>query len=220
MSPGFQTIKTQAPWYKKPGSLAALGVFVVLGAIAFFLLKGSEATLRGRVQAYDAISPVCAAAIGWRGLKEDATRDAFEQILATGLTDKPAPEEVRRACAYALGRAKQAHSTPYLVDALQKDPSTTVRCAAARAIGHSQEPLGAEALMAALNEHEGALRVAAAEGCSEMGDKRAIDPLIVRLDEALPEVRRACHDALVKLTGTSFEGIDEKKEWQKWRAKH
>ncbi len=220
MSPSFKTIKHETPWYKKPGTLAAVGVFVVLGAAALFFLKGSESMLRGRVQAYDALSPACAAAIGWRGLKEDATRDAFEAILASGHGDKPAPEDVRRACAYALGRSKQAHVVPFLIDALQKDPSLPVRCAAARAIGHTMEPLGSEPLMAALKDHEGDLRVAAAEGCAEMGDKRAIDPLIDRLDEALPEVRRACHDALVKLTGTSFQGIDEKKEWQKWRQTH
>lgn len=220
MGKSFETIKTQSPWYKKPGSVGSLALFIVLGSIIAFLLKGNEATLLGRVKANDPVSAVCAYAIGWRGLKNDATRNDFEQILASGTTETPAPEEVRRACAYALGMSKQAHAAHYLLDALQKDPSVPVRCAAARALGRTQEPIGAEPLMLALADGEGAVRVAAAEGCEYMGDKRAIDKLIDHIEDSLPEVRRACHAALVSLTGTSFDGIDEKREWRKWRETH
>lgn len=216
----FQTIKTKKPWWQRPSSLAALAVFVALGAVVGFLLKGNEETLLGRVKAADAISPVCAYALGWRGIKDDRTRDEMERILATGITDKPAPEDLRRACAYALGMTQQKHPVLVLVDALQKDPSIPVRCAAARALGKTHEPQACDALMPALGDNEAAVREAAAEGCGVLGDKRAIDPLIERIEDARPEVRRACHQALVTLSGTSFDGIDEKKQWQQWREKH
>jgi HEAT repeat protein len=222
MPPVFKTIQSERPWYKKTGSIFSIGVFVVLGAVTAFLLKGSESALVGRVKAYDVTSPVCAWAIGWRGLKEDATRNTFEEILATGHSEKekPAPEQVRRACAYALGMSKQAHAAPYLIDALQNDPSIPVRCTVVRALAKTQEPIGAEPLWAAMAHQEGDLRAAAAEACRYFGDKRSIDKLIDHLDDGLPEVRRNCHESLVILTGTMFDGTDEKREWRKWRETH
>lgn len=224
MPPVFKTIQSERPWYKKTGAIFSVSVFVIIGAVGGFLLKGSESTLLGRVKSYDAISPVCAWAIGWRGLRDDATRDAFEEILATGNSekdkDKPAPENVRRACAYALGMAKQAHSAPVLIDALQKDPSVPVRCTVVRALAKTQEPLGAEPLWAAMAHQEGDIRAAACEAARYFADKRSIDKLIDHLDDALPEVRRNCHESLCILTGTMFEGTDEKREWRKWRETH
>jgi HEAT repeat protein len=215
--PSFEVIKTRAPWYKKPGSLAAIALFVVLGAVAGFLWKGDEAVLLKRVQAFDPVSPICAYALGWRGIQKEATRDAFEQILGTWASDKPAPEEVRRACAYALGMTRQKQTVDCLIDALRNDPSIPVRCAAVRAIGKVGEPVGAEWVTAAISDNEAEIRVAAAEGALYMGDKRAIDKLIDRIDDPVPEVRRACHASLVEMTGTSFDGTDEKLQWRRWR---
>jgi HEAT repeat protein len=216
-TPSFQTIRTKRPWYRNPVAILATALFVVLGAGVGFLLKGDEATLLGRVKSSDAVSPVCAYALGWRGIQKDATRDTFEQLLASGTTETKAPEEVRRACAWSLGRVKQRHSVLYLIDALEKDPSVPVRCAAARALGVSGEPEGCQPLMLAVNDGEGDVREAAADGCGRLGDKRAIDPLIDRLEDSLPAVRRACHEALVSLTGTSFDGTEEKLHWRRWR---
>ena len=217
---GFETIKTRRPWWKQPGTLAALALFVFLGAVAWFLLKGPEEKLLVRVQAYDGISPYCAYALGWRGIKNDATRDAFEQILATGPTDKAAPEDVRRACAYALGMTRQQHVVLYLIDALKKDPSLPVKCAATRALGKTGEPIALEPVMAALGAGDDGLREAAAYACKDLNNKSAIDPLIERVEDGNPAVRRAVHEALVSLSGTMFDGIDEKKSWQKWRETH
>jgi hypothetical protein len=219
--PSFQTIKTKRPWYRNPGALVATAIIVLLAAVAGFLMKGDEATLLARVKAGDAISPVCAYALGFRGIRSDATRDAFEQILASGLSDKPAPEQVRCACAWSLGRMRQKHSVLYLVDALDKDKekSIAVRCAAARALGVSGEPEGRDPLIAAVADGEGDVRAAAAEGCGNLGDQGAVDALIDRLDDTLPDVRRNCHDALVKITTRSFEGADEKAQWRRWREK-
>jgi len=74
--------------------------------------------------------------------------------------------------------------------------------------------------MAAVSDGDADVREAAAQGCEYLGDKRAIDPLIDRLEDSVPAVRRACHVALVALTGTSFDGIDEKKQWRNWRETH
>jgi HEAT repeat protein len=216
----FQTITTKRPWYKQPGAIIALAIFVFLGGVAWYLLKGPEETLLARVKAYDGISPVCAYALGWRGIKSDATRDAFEQILATGATDKPAPEDVRRACAYALGMTRQQHVVTYLIDALKKDPNLAVRCAAARALGKTGEPMACEPLMAALGDGDADMREAAAWACKDLNNKTAIDPLIDHVEDGSPVVRRAAHEALVALSGTTFDGIDEKKSWQKWRETH
>jgi HEAT repeat protein len=217
---GFQTITTKKPWYKKPGSIFALAMFVVLGAIAGFLLKGDEKTLCDRVKAEDPISAVCAAALGFRGVKEEATRDAMEQILASGLKEKKADDNLRRACAYALGSVKSKHPLSVLVDALQKDPAVPVRCTAAVAIGKAGEADGADPLIAAVADQDAEVRAAAAEGCELMGDKRAIDKLIDKTDDPVPQVRQACHRALVKLTGQSFDGTDEKRLWRTWREKN
>ncbi len=216
----FQTISTKRPWWKQPGTIVALAVFVFLGIAAGFLVKGPEESLLARVKASDAISPVCAYALGWRGIKNDTTRDAFEQILATGPTEKAAPEDVRRACAYALGMTKQAHVALYLIDALKKDPSLPVRCTAARALGKTGEPMACEPLMAALGDGDSEMREAAANGCKDLNNKSAIDPLIERVEDGNPSVRRAVHEALVALSGTVFDGVDEKKSWQKWRETH
>ncbi|HZU98119.1 MAG TPA: HEAT repeat domain-containing protein [Planctomycetota bacterium] len=215
----FKTIKTRRPWYRNPGALVATAVILLLAAVVGYLMKGDEATILARVKAADAISPVCAYALGFRGIRSDATRDAFEQLLASGLTDKPAPESVRCACAWSLGRMRQKHSVMYLLDALEKEKSISVRCAAARALGTSGEPEGRDALIAAVGDGEGDVRAAAAEGCGTLGDQGAVDALIDRLDDSLPDVRRNCHDSLVKITGRSFEGVDEKAQWRRWREK-
>ena len=121
------------------------------------------------MQAHDALSAPAAYALGFRGVKLDPTRDALETELETAKGDKPTPEDVRRAAAYALGSVRSFQVVPHLVAALRDDPSAVVRATVCRALGRTGELGAVEPLMIALDDGDSNVRIAACDGCGASG---------------------------------------------------
>jgi HEAT repeat protein len=213
----FQAHVPRPPFYKKPGSLAAIGLLLGLVGFAVFCFKVDEKVLVTRAQALDGTSAYAAYVIGIRGVQSDATRDALENLLEKYEGEKPTPEGLRRGCAYALGSVKTPQVVSFLSDVGMKDPSPDVRATSARALGKSGSLGAAEPLNKALDDHEADVRVAAAQGCANLKDDRNVDKLIERIMDPIFEVRKACCRALVATTGQDFD-LDGA-AWKRWREK-
>jgi HEAT repeat protein len=213
----FKPITGKKPFYKNPGAIAASVVVLAVAALAAFVFKADESTLLKRVQAHDALSAPAGYALGFRGVKLDATRDALETELENSKSDKPTPEDVRRAAAYALGSVKNYQVVQHLVEGARNDPSPLVRATACRALGRTDEHGGVDALIAALDDGEASVRIGACNGCGTLRDNKPIDKLIERVSDPVYEVRRAAQHALTAITNQDFD-IDPA-AWRRWHEK-
>jgi len=80
-----------------------------------------------------------------------------------------------------------------------RHPDRAVRCAAARALGHSGDPRAVPALIAALRDPDAAVRRAAAEALGYIGDPRAVPALCEALDAVDVYLRQAADRALLRI---------------------
>jgi aminopeptidase N len=129
-------------------------------------------------------------------------RDALLEALA-----HPHPK-VRRAVADALGTYREADVASALLNR-RSDESYFVVAAALTALGKTRDPRAFDALAAALGERSWNETIAAGavRGLAELGDARALEPLVAatRADRAEP-LRRAAVGALARL-GTLVDTV-------------
>jgi len=125
--------------------------------------------------------------------------DAFEQLQAGLSSERPT---MRRAVIAALGMLADPRAAELVAFALA-DEDVDVRITAARVLGglrdESGRPLGADALLLALQSDSPAVQAAAAEALGELGDARALSSLAGLTGHRSVAVVAATLEALAKL---------------------
>jgi HEAT repeat protein len=127
-------------------------------------------------------------------IKSDA---AFTALLGM-LTDKS--EEVRIAVAKALGEMGDKRAADGLIKMLSGDPEPLARAEAATALRKMLTPKAVEPLLGALNNPNVVVSSAAAAGLGELGDKRAVAPLITIVSD--PKSPASTREAAAGALGT------------------
>lgn len=125
-----------------------------------------------------------------------------------------------------LGVYMRPLSVPYLIEALEGDPSPRVRAGSAQALGLSQDGRAVEPLArAADSDSNPGVRYTAAYGLCLFRDARGLPVLFEALRSDDPLNRRLASDGLRRLTGLDFgylpEDPREKREaavanWEAW----
>ncbi len=146
-----------------------------------------------------AVAPLIAACAN----QTDESRAATRALVKIG---KPAvdpliaalkhkDERIRLAAAEALGLIGDPRAINPLLQALKKDPSTV-----AEALGRLKSPLAVEALIPFLNKDQGRwTRLMTAQALGNIGDTRAVEPLIQACGDEWANVRFMAAEALGKL---------------------
>ena len=124
-----------------------------------------------------------------------AARRALRRLLQTAESSTE-----RAAAALQLGRSSDPTSTRSLLQAL-RDPSRTVRCAAAGSLRWDSRPEVCDALAAVLADSSeyASVRSIAAESLGELGCRRAANALLRALQDPSPRVRLAAAFAVGNL---------------------
>ncbi len=107
------------------------------------------------------------------------------------------PRDIRSEAAKALELLKDARAVPALIETLKGDP-TYVRTKATVALIEIGEPAVA-ALIPLIMHPDDEVGELAAKALGEIGDKRAVEPLIAALKDKTREVRRYAAVALGNL---------------------
>jgi len=185
----------------------------------YFTVRSRAAIALGRMGETKAIEPLLAllkdredevriaACLALGFFKDPSTFDDITNILL----DDP-KIEVRQAAAKALGNTQHPKALPYLMEALRDPFWWYEREAQAGDLLTAIEKMGAiavEPLIAALKDHEGAVRKYAALVLGRIGDARAVEPLGMALYDLHHEVGKASAEALATFGGTSFEILVE-----------
>ena len=89
--------------------------------------------------------------------------------------------------------------------------SSSVRCAAARALGEMRDLRALEPLVAALSHYDKNTRIAAAEALGALGDTRAIEPLVTAMRRESFETLEAIKAALEKLGASKTVATEQTK---------
>jgi len=106
-------------------------------------------------------------------------------------------EEVRWAAADALLHFKSEAVTSRLITVLRADKKEKRRATAAYALGRFQEPEGFAPLQEALDDAKAEVRVRACAALASYGDRRAVEPLIRKVEtDKDRNARRAAAEAL------------------------
>jgi HEAT repeat protein len=132
---------------------------------------------------------------------------AIEHLAAALKDNDP---EVQCEAAYALGKAGSTAVEPLVIVLTDEDSGPRVRSVAARALVSIRDPRAVDALVIALKHERVKRRMigymgdpdvlqAAAEGLGEIGDARAIEPLIEALVTGKENVRTAAANALKQI---------------------
>ncbi|MDY6786235.1 MAG: HEAT repeat domain-containing protein [Cyanobacteriota bacterium] len=108
---------------------------------------------------------------------------------------------LRAEAALALGTLGDSQSLPYLLESLTKDEDIQVRTVSAHALGMLNHQKAVKPLIEVLLEikERPKVRGQAAESLSDIGDERAVEPLIASLGDSSVEVRFWSAFALGKL---------------------
>lgn len=133
-------------------------------------------------------------------------------------------DTARIAAAWGLNSIDDPRVTQ-LMDALLADPDPRLRLPAVDYFFRKRDPRCLDGLCAELKSHEASIAVAAAKKLAELGNLRAVQPLIDRL--AFPDialggkadwtVANTAVAALVTLTGQDFgAGLDGQAKWNEW----
>jgi hypothetical protein len=89
--------------------------------------------------------------------------------------------------------------------------SSSVRCAAARALGQTRDSRALEPLVEALSHYDKNTKIAAAEALGALGDPRAIDPLATAMRRESFETYEAIKAALEKLGASKTASVEQAK---------
>jgi HEAT repeat protein/beta-lactamase regulating signal transducer with metallopeptidase domain len=112
---------------------------------------------------------------------------ARRPALETALAD--ADPDVRGKAAAALERTGERASVPALLAALEREADDDAADAMIHALGASADPRATDGLIAALGRREPRLRERAAQMLGQVGDERAVDPLVAATRDPDHEVR-------------------------------
>ncbi len=110
-----------------------------------------------------------------------------------------AESSVRIAAVAAYRAVAGPKAAPRLIEMLAADPDAEVRWQAAAQLEALKERSTVPALIAALNDHSGLVRVGAVEALTAIGDPAAVEPLIKTLADKDTSVRRSSTMGLGKL---------------------
>jgi aminopeptidase N len=111
--------------------------------------------------------------------------------------------KVRRAVAWALGRFQKTDAAAALKPLALRDASYAVEAEAARALGHTRQPIAFDTLVEVLDRPSWAdlIRAGAIDGLAALRDDRALPHLVARARYGVPmRARRAAIRALPKLS--------------------
>lgn len=156
------------------------------------------------------IRPYAARALGRIGDKR-----AVEPLLAA----LGEPGQLRREAVDALGRLNDARAIKPLVAFLGDSTNDAGDAAVTALIPFRQAAV--EPLIAALADREPLARANACKALGEIGDYRAVEPLIPMLGEQGPrtkQVRRAALEALRRITTQTFDA--DPARWREWWAQN
>jgi HEAT repeat protein len=161
-----------------------------------------DADKRARGTAMLAFSPV--------GGKPDYVRILYVRYL----TDKDA--NVRAVAVTALGRHGSPDHVPLIVPLL-KDPSRSVRFAAACTLQRLHNPVAVTPLLDSLDprtEPDGAIRAEVADALGQYAEPRVLDGLAAALDDSDIVVNQRALASLKTLTGQSLPA--DRRAWTRW----
>ncbi|OQX58121.1 hypothetical protein B5M50_04900 [candidate division KSB1 bacterium 4484_219] len=131
---------------------------------------------------------------------------AAEDALIEALQDTSA--EVRVKALAALECFWDSRLNPLFVK-MTEDPDDEVRYVAVQILRHTRFPGALRQLIKLLNDEVPAVRQEAAYALGEIGDKRAVRPLLNMLVEYKDEAdRKAAQTALKKLTGAEYKVLE------------
>jgi hypothetical protein len=124
----------------------------------------------------------------------------FEQTKDIDYIIKALKDEdnmVRMTAARILGESSDRRAVEPLVNALRTDKNYAVREEAAHALRKKKDPRAVDALIDALGDKESGVQRLAAASLGEIGDRRAVEPLLITLrEDRSPLVRSAVLAAL------------------------
>lgn len=119
------------------------------------------------------------------------------EALMDTLREDPS-EEVRSACAKALGNMKASRCITPLILSL-RDESGSVRSRSAEALGRLKDTKGIKALLVALTDENVGVRKLAATSLGLIKDPKALDDLIKALEDPEKVVRASAAGAIGRL---------------------
>ncbi|MBN1964074.1 MAG: HEAT repeat domain-containing protein [Anaerolineae bacterium] len=102
--------------------------------------------------------------------------------------------QTRIAVTVALGKLGQPEAIPALLAALQQDEHESVRLFAARALGQFRDPATVKPLIAALGTEDTHVQAGISTALAELGDARALDPILATLATFPARLRDRPHD--------------------------
>jgi HEAT repeat protein len=108
-------------------------------------------------------------------------------VLQGALSDREA--DVRATAAYALETIRSRAAVPALLAALRTETDPDVTEALAHALGATRDPRATGGLVRVLGDTVPRLREVAAKMLGELGDARAVEPLIAATRDGDHEVR-------------------------------
>jgi HEAT repeat protein len=176
-------------------------------------LRAAAATALGRLRDLTAVPRLAplldpTAAPGLRR----AARAALERLTgAAPGPDRAAWEPVLAATAERLAALDD-------LLALTAAPDAAIRTAAATALGRVRDRRSLAALLVLLRDPSPAPAAAACAALGALGFEEAVPPLVTRLADGPPEVRKAARDALVELTGKLLP--PDAAAWKAWLRDH
>ena len=144
----------------------------------------------------------------------DVAADAIQQIrdwpmsqLQPCLSDPSEP--IRALAVELLGRFQSVESVENLVEFLERDPATSVRVRAARALGRIGSPRAVLPLVACVGSGPAALRAEAISTLGRMGSPAAVPSLRITLLGPSPLLSQAAADALSSIAPVGIEVLQE-----------
>jgi HEAT repeat protein len=167
-------------------------------------IRRDVAQILGQIKDPDAIEPLAAAlqdpdreirgACVMALAEIDDPRTVEPLILALGDKDPL----IRHDAILGLGRKRDPRASDALISVLKRGDSNQRRDAAL-AFGKSKEPAGVDALIGALDDPNSDTCIFAVWALGEIGDTRAMQPLVKKLHYFDPDVVQAVEQALGKL---------------------
>lgn len=134
------------------------------------------------------------------------------------------PDAALRVASETALRASAGPQSVALLQASLASPSRNVRAAAATALGHVLQDKAADELAKHLGDSADEVRLAAARGMIEFGDRRALAPLVAMLESDTVTVRHEASRLLLASTGQEIGFIaytdekDRQPQVAKWKA--
>ncbi|MCU0727647.1 MAG: HEAT repeat domain-containing protein [Planctomycetes bacterium] len=141
---------------------------------------------------------------------------AIAWLAGPALDDKL--PRARELAAAALGETDATAAVRPLVKAL-RDANDRVRLTAAASLGRLKAAEAVDDLLKLLHEKEAwPVRGAAIEALGEIGERRAVGPLVQWIGKEEGRLQLDCAKALAKLTGENFGAVPE--VWKRWWEEH